>query len=113
MRCLRLGLGETGGPEHQPPPHILGVQGWGPRKQIQGTEDAGLGGGPTLRTLMESVPAPPTLPSKQQGRGVGLPGWGCLSSTLTPKNKKLRKGGQALSDSYSKATWIFQGEVTW
>lgn len=44
---------------------------------------------------------------------MGLPGWGGLSSTLTPKDKKLTKGGQALSDSYSEATWIFQGEVTW
>lgn len=52
-------------------------------------------------------------PLKAAGEGCGAARLGLPQLSLTPKNKKLRKDGQALSDSYSKATWIFQGEVTW
>lgn len=102
---MRLGLVGTGAPL----PHVLGVQGQGPKK-YKGTEDAGLGGGPTLRTPKESVSALPTLPLKQKGRGVEVPGWGRPSLTLTPRTKKPRKAGQALGDScFEKGPGIFRG----
>lgn len=105
---MRSGLVGTGGPEHQPLPHVLGAQGQGPRK-YKGTEDAGLGGGPTLRTPKESAFTLPALPLKQKERGVELPGWGRPSLTLTPRTEKLRKAGQTLGDScFEKGPGIFR-----
>lgn len=105
---MRLGLVGTEGPEHQSLPHVLGVQGQGPRK-YEGTEDAGRGGGPTLRTPKESVSALPALPLKQKGRDVEVLGWGRPSLTLTPRTKKLRKVGRALGDScFEKGPGIFR-----
>lgn len=85
-------LGAAGwGHLHQPLPSILGSKARAPESRSR--EGAGLGGGPTPRTLKKSVcPADPLLKAAGAGPGTARLG-GCLSLTLTPRNKRLRTVG--------------------
>lgn len=112
MECsemFEIGAGENGGGALSTSHHHTS---WGSNARAQeadpGDRGCRAGWGPHPEDPDESVSALPTL-SSEQGRGVGLPGWGCLSFTLTPKNKKLRKDGRP---SYSKRFIFVKGEVT-